>query len=88
MRNSLKWMLVPAVFAVAACGRGDAKSVDDGLKNDLALASQMQSYRSSRSRISDGSLLSNRYDLCSPTFCISYTTKTPRPPHPCLTSPT
>jgi hypothetical protein len=44
MRSFTKWLLVPAAFAVAACG-GDTKPADDGLKNDLALASQMQPYQ-------------------------------------------
>lgn len=39
-----KWLLVPAVLVVAAaCGGGD-KPTDDALKNDLALASQVQPY--------------------------------------------
>lgn len=42
MRNFRKLLIVPAVLAVAACGRDDAPRVDDGLKNDLALASQVQ----------------------------------------------
>jgi uncharacterized protein YcfJ len=46
MRNVKKWVLVPAVLtALAACGRGDSAKVDEGLKNDLALASQMQPYQ-------------------------------------------
>jgi hypothetical protein len=44
MRSFTKWLLVPAVLvAAAACGGSD-KPADDGLKNDLALASQMQPY--------------------------------------------
>ena len=44
MRSFAKWLLVPAVLvAAAACGSGD-KPADDALKNDLALASQMQPY--------------------------------------------
>jgi hypothetical protein len=44
MRSFTKWLLVPAVLVVAAaCGGGD-KPADDGLKNDLALASQMQPF--------------------------------------------
>lgn len=46
MRNLKKWVLVPAVVTlVAACGRGESAKVDEGLKNDLALASQMQPYQ-------------------------------------------
>lgn len=44
MRNLTKWLLVPAALAMVACGDGD-KPTDDGLKNDLALASQMQPYQ-------------------------------------------
>jgi hypothetical protein len=46
MRNMKKWVLVPAVlFVAAACGREESAKVDEGLKNDLALASQMQPYQ-------------------------------------------
>jgi hypothetical protein len=45
MRSFAKWLLVPAVVVVAAACGGDEKPVDDGLKNDLALASQMQPYQ-------------------------------------------
>ena len=46
MRNIKKWVLVPAVLTLAAaCGRGETAKVDEGLKNDLALASQMQPYQ-------------------------------------------
>ena len=46
MRKHIKSMiLIPAaVVAVAACGR-DEPRVDDALRNDLALASQMQGYQ-------------------------------------------
>jgi hypothetical protein len=44
MRSLTKWLVVPAALIVAACG-GDDKPADDGLKNDLALASQMQPYQ-------------------------------------------
>jgi hypothetical protein len=44
MRSFTKWLLVPAALIVAACGGSD-KPADDGLKNDLALASQMQPYQ-------------------------------------------
>src|SRR5687767_154728 len=44
MRSFTKWLLVPAVLVVAAaCGSSD-KPADDTLKNDLALASQVQPY--------------------------------------------
>jgi hypothetical protein len=44
MRSFTKWLLVPAVLvAAAACG-GDDKPTDDALKNDLALASQVQPF--------------------------------------------
>jgi hypothetical protein len=41
-------MIVPALAALAACGRETASSssaMDDALRNDLALASQAQAYR-------------------------------------------
>ena len=45
MRSITKWLLAPVVLvAAAACGSGD-KATDDALKNDLALASQMQPYQ-------------------------------------------
>jgi hypothetical protein len=37
--NSMKWLLVPTVLVAAACGK-DTQRLDDGLKNDLALAAQ------------------------------------------------
>jgi hypothetical protein len=44
MRSFTKWLLVPAVLVAAtACG-GTDKPADDALKNDLALASQVQPY--------------------------------------------
>jgi hypothetical protein len=44
MRSFTRWLLVPVVLvAAAACGDSD-KPADDALKNDLALASQMQPY--------------------------------------------
>jgi YMGG-like Gly-zipper len=45
MRSITKWLLVPAVLLVAAACGGSDKPADDGLKNDLALASQMQPYQ-------------------------------------------
>lgn len=40
-----KWMVLPiAVVMASACGRNSSPAVDDALKNDLALASQMQPY--------------------------------------------
>jgi hypothetical protein len=44
MRSFTKWLLVPAVLVVAAACGGD-KPADDSLKNDLALASQVQPYQ-------------------------------------------
>ncbi|HEV3485262.1 MAG TPA: YMGG-like glycine zipper-containing protein [Vicinamibacterales bacterium] len=44
MRSFTKWLLVPAALIVAACGGSD-KPADDGLKNDLALASQVQPFQ-------------------------------------------
>jgi hypothetical protein len=44
IRNVGKLMLVPAALVLAACSGGDKPPVDDSLKNDLALASQMQAY--------------------------------------------
>lgn len=43
MKRAMLMLAVPATILAAACGRTDAK-VDDGLKNDLALASQAQPY--------------------------------------------
>lgn len=43
MRKLKMLVLVPAAVLAAACGR-DGNRVDDGLKNDLALASQAQPY--------------------------------------------
>jgi hypothetical protein len=43
MKNIKMLLLVPAAVLAAACGREDSKT-DDALKNDLALASQAQSY--------------------------------------------
>ena len=41
----MKWMsLIPAALLAVACGRNSSPSVDDALKNDLALASQAQAY--------------------------------------------
>lgn len=45
MRNFAKWLLAPAALMLAACGDSDKTPSDDGLKNDLALASQMQPYQ-------------------------------------------
>ncbi len=42
MLNKRVWLLVPAAFIAAGCGRGDNKTLDDGLKNDLSLAAQAQ----------------------------------------------
>jgi YmgG-like glycine-zipper protein len=44
MRSFTKWLVVPAVLVFAAACGGSDKPADDGLKNDLALASQMQPY--------------------------------------------
>ena len=43
MRNSVRMLVVPALVLAAACGRNDTQ-MDDGLKNDLSLASQVQPY--------------------------------------------
>jgi YMGG-like Gly-zipper len=43
MRNFTKWLLVPAVL-MAAVACGSDKPTDDALKNDLALASQVQPF--------------------------------------------
>jgi hypothetical protein len=47
MRNVFKLIAVPALVLLAACGRDDdAKApVDDALRNDLALAAQVQPYQ-------------------------------------------
>lgn len=43
MRNVVRWMLVPAVALVAACGReSDTNQLDEALTRDLALAASMQ----------------------------------------------
>jgi hypothetical protein len=44
MRNFTKWLLMPAVLVLAAACGGSDKPTDDALKNDLALASQVQPY--------------------------------------------
>lgn len=44
MRSFTKWLILPAVVVVAAACGGSDKPADDALKNDLALASQMQPY--------------------------------------------
>jgi hypothetical protein len=42
MRTSRLMILAPFAALVAACGRSDTPKFDDALKNDLALASQVQ----------------------------------------------
>jgi hypothetical protein len=43
MRNVVRWMIVPAVALVAACGRqSDSNQLDEALTRDLALAASMQ----------------------------------------------
>jgi hypothetical protein len=44
MRKSGLMVLLPAAMLAAACGRNSKSVVDDGLKTDLALASQAQAY--------------------------------------------
>ena len=44
MRSFTKWLLVPAVLVFAAACGSD-KPADDALKNDLALAAQVQPYQ-------------------------------------------
>jgi len=44
MTRYVKMLVVPALVLAAACGR-DEKPMDDGLKNDLSLASSMQPYQ-------------------------------------------
>jgi YMGG-like Gly-zipper len=44
MRTSLILAIVPVVVVASACGRRAVSAMDDGLKNDLALASQAQSF--------------------------------------------
>jgi hypothetical protein len=44
MRSFAKWLLVPAVLVLAAACGDDKPAADDALKNDLALASQVQPY--------------------------------------------
>ena len=43
MPKYVRWLVVPALVVAAACGRDD-KSMDEGLRNDLSLASSMQPY--------------------------------------------
>lgn len=43
MRGKMLFVLGPAVLLTAACGRNSPK-IDDALKSDLALASQVQPY--------------------------------------------
>jgi hypothetical protein len=45
MRKSVSWLAVPAVVAIAACGRDDTSKMDESLRNDLSLASQVQPYQ-------------------------------------------
>lgn len=43
--RKINWMfVVPVAVLAAACGRNSSPAIDDGLKNDLALASQAQAY--------------------------------------------
>jgi len=44
MRKIWLVLAVPLAIVATACGKQDTKSLDDGLKNDLALASQAQPY--------------------------------------------
>ena len=44
MQKFVKMLVVPALVLGAACG-GDDKPMDDGLRNDLSLASSMQGYQ-------------------------------------------
>ena len=44
MRKYVRLLAVPALVIAAACGRDD-KPMDDGLRNDLSLASSMQPYQ-------------------------------------------
>ena len=45
MRRFTKWLLLPVALVVAAACGGSDKPADDALKNDLALASQMQPFQ-------------------------------------------
>jgi hypothetical protein len=44
MRKILLVLAAPLAILATACGKQDTKSLDDALKNDLALASQAQPY--------------------------------------------
>ena len=44
MRKVMLALAAPLAIIVTACGKQDAKPLDDALKNDLALASQAQPY--------------------------------------------
>ena len=44
MRRTNRIVIVAVAMLAAACGRNSSPAVDDGLKNDLALASQAQPY--------------------------------------------
>ena len=47
MRNKLKFLAIPVLAALAACGRSDDSrpEIDDALRNDLSLASSAQPYQ-------------------------------------------
>lgn len=45
IRHSVKALLLVPTLALAGCGRSDSKPVDDALRNDLSLASQVQPYQ-------------------------------------------
>jgi hypothetical protein len=45
MRNFVSWLALPAVMLTGACGRDDSSTMDEALRSDLSLASQMQPYQ-------------------------------------------
>lgn len=45
IRTSVKAMFLFSALALAACGRDQVRPMDDALRNDLSLASQMQAYQ-------------------------------------------
>lgn len=45
IRTSVRPIFLLSALALAACGREQARPMDDALRNDLSLASQMQAYQ-------------------------------------------
>jgi hypothetical protein len=45
MRKFAQMLVVPALVVAGACSRSDSPKIDDGLQNDLSLASSAQAYQ-------------------------------------------